>query len=133
MSKLAPMMGIVLSAAFLAALVYLCRRAYVRGSSSNLASALACTCAMASVLMPAMDAHTTIDIIYAVTGGAVAVVVSWSLAWVHSTRGRAFASVSDSDNQATSSAVLPHVLQGVGSGFLQGIAFALMVYAAGQI
>lgn len=123
------MMGIVLSAAFLAALVYLCRRAYVRGSHSALTSALACTCAMASVLMPAMGARTTSDIIYLVTGGAIAVVVSWSLAWVHSTRGRAFASVSGSDNQAESSAVLAHVLQGVGAGFLSGIAWALWVYA----
>lgn len=127
------MMGIVLSAAFLAALVYLCRRIYVQGSSSNVTAALTCTCAMASVLMSAMGVHTTIDIIYLVTGGAVSVVVSWSLAWVHSTRGRAFASVSDSDNQSASSAVLAHVLQGVGAGFLQGIAFALMVYATGQI
>lgn len=128
------MMGVVLSAAFLAAVVYLCRRAYVRGSHSALTSALACTCAMASVLMPAMGARTTTsDIIYLVTGGAVAVVVSWSLAWVHSTRGRAFASVSDPDSQSASSVTLSHVLQGVGAGFLQGIAFALMVYATGQV
>ena len=127
------MMGIVLSAVFLAALVYLCRRSYVRGSRSALTSALACTCAMASVLMPAMGARTTSNIIYLVTGGAVAVAMSWGLAWVHSARGRAFASVSDSDNQAASSAALAHVLQGVGAGFLQGIAFALMVYTAGQI
>lgn len=127
------MMGIVLSAVLLVALIYLCRRAYVRGSHSALTSALACTCAMASVLMPAMGARTTSDIIYLVTGGAVAVAVSWSLAWVHSTRGRAFASVSDSDTQAASSAALAHVLQGVGAGFLQGTAFALVVYAAGQI
>ena len=123
------MMGIVLSAVLLAALIYLCRRAYVRGIHSALTSALACTCAMASVLMPAMGAHTASDIIYLVTGGAVGVVVSWSLAWVHSTRGRALASVSDSDNQAESSAVLAHVLQGVGTGFLSGIAWALWVYA----
>ena len=122
-------MGIVLSAVFLAAVVYLCRRAYVCGSHSALTSALACTCAMASVLMPAMGAGTTSDIIYLVTGGAVGVVVSWSLAWVHSTRGRALASVSDSDNQAESSAVLAHVLQGVGTGFLSGIAWSLWVYA----
>ena len=128
------MMGVVLSAAFLAAVVYLCRRAYVRGSHSALTSALACTCAMASVLMPAMGARTTTttsDIIYLVTGGAVAVVVSWSLAWVHSTRGRAFASVPGSDSQSASSVTLSHVLQGVGAGFLQGIAFALWVSAMG--
>lgn len=128
-SKLAPMMGIVLSAVLLVALIYLCRRAYVRGSHSALTSALACTCAMASVLMPAMGAHTASDIIYLLTGGAVGVVVSWSLAWVHSTRGRALASVPGSDNQAASSAVLAHVLQGVGTGFLSGIAWALWVYA----
>ena len=127
------MMGIVLSAVFLAALVYLCRRSYVRGSHNALSSALACTCAMASVLIPAAGVHTTSGIIYLVTGGAVGVAVSWSLAWVHSTRGRALASVPGSDNQAESSAVLAHVLQGVGAGFLQGIAFALVVYAAGQI
>lgn len=125
------MMGVVLSAAFLAAVVYLCRRAYVRGSHSALTSALACTCAMASVLMPAAGVHTTSDIIYLVTGGAVAVVVSWSLAWVHSTRGRAFASVPGSDSQSASSVTLSHVLQGVGAGFLQGIAFALWVSAVG--
>lgn len=126
------MMGVVLSAAFLAAVVYLCRRAYVRGSHSALTSALACTCAMASVLMHAMGARTTTsDIIYLVTGGAVAVVVSWSLAWVHSTRGRAFASVPGSDSQSASSVTLSHVLQGVGAGFLQGIAFALWVSAVG--
>ena len=126
------MMGIVLSAAFLAALVYLCRRIYVQGSSSNVTAALTCTCAMASVLMPAMGARTTTsDIIYLVTGGAVAVVMSWSLAWVHSTRGRAFASVPGSDSQSASSVTLSHVLQGVGAGFLQGIAFALWVSAVG--
>lgn len=128
------MMGIVLSAAFLAAVVYLCRCSYVRGSHSALTSALACTCAMASVLMPAMGVHTTASgIIYLVTGGAVAAVLSWSLAWVHSTRGRAFASVPDSDTQAASSAVLAHVLKGVGAGFLSGIAWALYVYAVFQL
>ena len=135
------MMGIVLSAAFLAALVYLCRRAYVRGSHSALTSALACTCAMASVLMPAMGVRTTSGIIYLVTGGAVGVVVSWSLAWVHSTRRRAATALDHGGSgtttvataQAESSAALAHVLVGVGAGFLQGIAFALVVYAAGQI
>lgn len=140
-SKLAPMMGIVLSAVFLAAVVYLCRRAYVRGSHSALTSALACTCAMASVLMPAMGARTTSDIIYLATGGAVGVVVSWLLAWVHSTRGRAATALVHGGSgttttaapQAESWAALAHVMIGVGSGFLQGIAFALVVYAAGQL
>lgn len=135
------MIGFVLSAAFLAAVVYLCRRAYVRGSHSALTSALACTCAMASVLMPAMGARTTSNIIYLVTGGAVAVAMSWGLAWVHSARYRAATALArggsgttlNATAQAESSAALAHVLKGVGSGFLQGIAFALVVYATGHI
>lgn len=133
------MIGFVLSAAFLAALVYLCRHIYVQGSHSNVTTALTCTCAMASVLMPAAFIHD--NFIYLAIYGAVAVAMSWGLAWVHSARHRAATALAHGGSgttlnataQAESSAALAHVLKGVGSGFLQGIAFALVVYAAGQI
>lgn len=133
------MIGFVLSAAFLAALVYLCRRIYVQGSCSNVTAALTCTCAMASVLMPAAFLHD--NFIYLMIFGACAVAVSWGLAWVHYTRHHAATALAHGGSgttttataQAESSAALAHVLKGVGSGFLQGIAFALVVYATGQI
>lgn len=133
------MLGFVLAAVFLAALIYLCRRIYVQGSCSNVTAALTCTCAMASVLMPAAFIHD--HFIYLAIYGAVAVAVSWGLAWVYSARHRAATALAHGGSgtttttapQAESWAALAHVMIGVGSGFLQGIAFALVVYAAGQI
>lgn len=133
------MIGFVLAAVFLAALVFLCRRIYVQGSSSNVTAALTCTCAAASVVIPALFIHD--NFIYLAIFGAVAVAMSWGLAWVHSARYRAATALArggsgttlNATAQAESSAALAHVLKGVGSGFLQGIAFALVVYAAGQI
>lgn len=133
------MIGFVLAAVFLAALVYLCRHIYVQGSCSSVTAALTTTCAMASVLMPAAFIHD--NFIYLAIFGAVAVAVSWGLAWIYSARHRAATALAHGGSgtttttapQAESGAALAHVLIGVGSGFLQGIAFALVVYATGQI
>jgi len=133
------MIGFVLAAVFLAALVFLCRRIYVQGSSSNVTAALTCTFAAGAVVMPAFALRD--HFIYLMIFGAVAVAMSWYLAWVYSARHRAATALArggsgttlNATAQAESSAALAHVLKGVGSGFLQGIAFALVVYAAGHI
>lgn len=133
------MIGFVLAAVFLAALIYLCRWVYISGRYSNTTSALACTCAAGAVVMPAFALRD--HFIYLMIFGAVAVAMSWYLAWVYSAHHRAATALArggsgttlNATAQAESSAALAHVLKGVGSGFLQGIAFALVVYAAGQI